>query len=79
MDEHYGAIYKIRTARKRYRCEHAGYECPGHYPVCSGWIEPGERYMRVALPPGDAEVGNTGWWSLRRHAADIEATPAHAR
>jgi len=74
QDEHYGALYSIQVARKRYRCEHGGYECPGVYPICSGWIEPGERYVRASLPPG-SDMGNTSWWTLRRHASDIEYVP----
>jgi hypothetical protein len=34
-----------RTARKRHRCDHAKWrQRVGLPPVCSGWIEPGERY-----------------------------------
>lgn len=37
-----------RTARKRHRC-----------PDCRGWIEPGQRYADVALPP-DSETAGGG-------------------
>jgi hypothetical protein len=44
------------TARTRKRCTEDRWNC-------RNWIEPGEVYLRVALPPG-SDLGNTGWWTM---------------
>jgi hypothetical protein len=49
---------KVRTARKRLRCD-------GH--LCHAWIEPGDQYEDHRLPPGQVEVGNTRWLKHRVH------------
>lgn len=73
IDRTPGVLYSVHVARKPHRCDD-GFQhrdCYLHYPApCPGWIEPGERYVRMALPPG--ELGNTSWWVLRRHADEIE-------
>ena len=48
----------VRTARKRHRCSR------------SDWIEPGEQYEEIAIPPG-SDIGNGGWWHERRHLSEI--------
>jgi hypothetical protein len=50
---------KVRTARKRLRCDHY---------LCGGWIEPGEQYEDHRLPPGRGDVGSTHWIKHRVHA-----------
>jgi hypothetical protein len=49
---------KVRTARKRHRCDHY---------LCGGWIEPGDQYEDHRLPPGRDDVGNTRWIKHRVH------------
>lgn len=44
-----------RTARKRHRCSD-----------CRMLIEPGQRYLYHAIPPG-GELGNPGWWHTITH------------
>ena len=54
-----GAIYSApREARKRRRCD-------GHLNPVRHWIERGDLIVWSALPPGDDDIGNSGWW----HAA----------
>jgi hypothetical protein len=53
------AITQERTARKQHEC----FRCP--HP-----IQPGERYMRQALPPHDNDIGNEHWWVLCAHLDD---------
>jgi hypothetical protein len=48
-----------RTARKRHRCESSAQRCQERY------IEPGDRYIEMTLPPGNAEVDNDGWWRVK--------------
>jgi hypothetical protein len=47
-----------RAAQKRYRCESE------RITPCAGYIEPGQRYVAMELPPG-SEIGNQGWWRLK--------------
>jgi hypothetical protein len=53
-----GSIAGAVTARKRHRCE-------SHLEPERHHIEPGERYIASALPPGDPDICNRGWWHLR--------------
>lgn len=50
------SLWTYRTARTRKFCE-GTHRAPFHY------IESGERYLRVALPP-NSDVGNIGWWTM---------------
>ena len=45
-----------RVARKTYDCA-----------TCTGKIQSGERYKRTAIPPGDNDIGNIGWWTVVTH------------
>lgn len=53
-----GSIAGVVTANKRHRCD-------GHLADERHWIEPGDRYVANALPPGNSDIGNAGWWHLR--------------
>lgn len=53
-----GSIAGLVVARKRHLCD-------GHLARVQHHIEPGERYVASALPPGDPVIGNPGWWHLR--------------
>lgn len=44
-----------RTARKSHRC--------GTFN-CYNIIVPGQRYIRVAIPPGNSDICNTKWWTM---------------
>jgi hypothetical protein len=46
----------VHTARYAHRCDD-----------CRKPIHPGQRYERIAIPPGDTEIGNTGWLRYMRH------------
>jgi len=59
------ALRTTRRARKRYRCEWE-FHTPGE--VCRRFIEPGELYVRAALPPGMEPNYGGGWWTMRYHA-----------
>jgi len=50
------ATASIRTARK-------GHSCSTHenYVGCRGRIEPGEKYRRAVLFPGDINSGTVPW------------------
>jgi len=71
-DEHWprvvstsGALYgEPRVAKKRRRCD-------GHL-VDRHWIEAGEWIVHSALPPGDSDIGNVGWW---HHSFCIRCAP----
>lgn len=54
-----GVLYsQPRRAAKRRRCS-------GHLAPEPHWIEVGDEIVWSALPPGDPEINNDGWW----HAA----------
>ena len=54
-----GSIQGVVTARKRHRCEtHLSPDDRHH-------IEVGDRYVANALPPGNQDIGNPGWWHMR--------------
>lgn len=59
------AIYTERRALTGKRCDRPSSGC--NKPDCTGWIEPGERFVRGALPP-HSDLGNQGWWVLNFHA-----------
>jgi hypothetical protein len=44
------------TAKRAYRCD-----------SCRNPIHPGQRYERLAVPPGDNDLGNLGWLRFRQH------------
>lgn len=51
-----GALYsEPRIASNRQRCD-------GHLADSPHWIEAGEQIVWSALPPGNSEIGNVGWW-----------------
>jgi hypothetical protein len=54
-----GSIAKVITARRRYVCGNHLSQVEKHY------IDPGQRYVRNALPPHNNEIGNEHWWWLR--------------
>lgn len=49
-------LKSYHTARIRKYCEDT-HRPPFHH------IEPGERYLRTALPP-NSELGNEHWWTM---------------
>jgi hypothetical protein len=49
----FGSIAGVVTARKRYRCD--SHLADRHF------IEPGQRYVASALPPGDQDICNDRW------------------
>ncbi len=51
------SLKSYRTARIRKYCENSAMRPPFHH------IEPGERYLRAALPP-NSDIGNIGWWTM---------------
>lgn len=65
-----GSIAGVVTANKRHQCD-------GHLADVKHYIEPGERYVANALPPGHPDVGNTGWWHFRacKDCCPAEYTP----
>lgn len=62
----FGALYGVRRATKRYRCD-------GHLASEPHWIAQGALYVVSALPPDDPEIGNVGWWHAR---FCVECAPA---
>lgn len=52
-----GQLASAVTARRRHRCD-------GHLALDRHDIEPGEKYVRAALPP-HSELGNETWWSSK--------------
>lgn len=54
----HGAIVKVTSARRRFRCE-------GHLADRTHFIEPGERHVRTSLPPDHPEICNDTWWHMR--------------
>lgn len=64
-----GALYsEPRTASKRQRCD-------GHLAERGHWIEPGDLIVWSALPPGNGDIGNIGWWHSK---FCIDCAPAEA-
>lgn len=53
-----GTLHRRATAQKRYRCD-------GHLYPERHYIEPGDLYIRSALPPDHPDIGNIGWWTHR--------------
>jgi hypothetical protein len=53
-----------RRARRRYRCDN-DYPPSDAYLYGHPDINPGDSYLRLALPPHDNDIGNTTWWTLR--------------
>lgn len=50
---------KIVTARKSHRCDAA--RDSSWFRACSGWIRPGEQYVRMVCFPGDVNSGHAPW------------------
>lgn len=69
--KHYGAIYGVVKARKRYGCD-------GHLAEAPHSIQEGELYVASALPPDDPDVGNDRWWHHRLCAGCAPAEYAEA-
>lgn len=53
-----GSIARLVTSRRRYRCG-------SHLAPERHYIEPGEQYVRNALPPNNPDIGNREWWHMR--------------
>jgi len=53
-----------RRARKPYRCDNE-YPASDAYLYGHPDIKPGDTYVRIALPPDDPEISNTGWLTAR--------------
>ena len=59
---------RIRTARKRQRCD-------DYLHPCGGWIEPGERYEDHRTPPGSYDWGDSDHWRVAKiHAPHFPAS-----
>ena len=59
------SLKTVAKARRRYPCEWA-HHTPGE--ECHRMIEPGELYVRAALPPGMEPNYGDHWWTMRYHA-----------
>jgi hypothetical protein len=60
-----------RTARRRHRCESSAERCKARF------IEPGDRYIEITLPPRNAEVCNDGWERVKACLACASQFNAH--
>jgi hypothetical protein len=49
-------LYTERRARKAHRCTR-----------CRTWIQPGETYVRAALPPRSDPFNSDHWWTDVAH------------
>ncbi|WP_018908770.1 hypothetical protein [Salinispora arenicola] len=49
-------IRTVHTARTTHDCQ---------AEPCANTIQPGDRYLAAALPPGDEHVGNEHWQRLK--------------
>lgn len=50
--------WTLRRARRRYQCQ------TERITPCAGYIEPGQQYVVLDLPP-NSDIGNPEWWRMR--------------
>jgi hypothetical protein len=62
-----GTFYQPRKARRAYRCDR----------LCGSPIPAGSEYVVASLPPGDREIGNEQWLTMRVHGQDYNDCPTY--
>lgn len=65
----YGALHVDRVARKQHHC---GWDCGDP-------IEPGQRYIRSAMPPWTEPNESPHWWTAALHGASLYDCPTYKR
>lgn len=61
-----GVLYTEHTARVRHMCS-----------ACQDPIEPGERYVKAALPPLVDPNHDPRWWTMKVHGRSLYDCPTY--